>query len=235
MTIRTTALAAMLAMTLTATATANAQEVSSGGMPATPEEIAQLVNRLLAQLQPFADENGLTGFNEELRAVFEARLPASLVVIPQEKADDLEFKWASGLHLDTGYDVPEDGVLAANPERELYGDALECSRSNGDRSVAYFRRISENGMVGHVCTLGYVEGDKAVLLTRSVFEGGQRRGWTNFEGMARVEGDPVAATALLEPAIAGNVALAEAFDAVMMRNLPLARPNRAAGPAAATP
>ena len=223
----------MLAMAL-ATTGATAQEVSSGQMPVTDEELVQIVDGFMQQFQPFADENGIVGFDEEVRGVFVTHLPAAMISIPPDKAEDPNFKWAGGLHFATGYDVPANGVLAANPERELYGDALECSRANDNRSVAYFRRINENGMVGHVCTLGYVEDDKAILRTRTVFQGGQRRGWTDFEGMARVEGDPVAATALLEPVMAGNVALAEAFDAVMIRNLPLAPPNRPASEVAAS-
>lgn len=228
MTIRMTGLAAVLAMTLGATA-GHAQEVGSGPAPGSPEELTAIVGGLMRQLEPFARANNLTTFNAEVQGVFETYVPASLVVIPPEKAEDPTYFWAAGLRFDSGYDVPTDGVLAADPAHELYGDALECSRANGDRSVAYFRRISEGGMAGHLCTLGYQEEDKAILQTRTVFEGGGRRGWTNFEARARVEGDPAAARDLLEPAIAGNVALVEAFDAVMIRNLPLAAPNGPAG------
>lgn len=237
MTIRNSGLAAALAFALAGAAItdASAQEVGSGPAEATPEEIAQIVAQLLRQIQPFAEQYGIVGFDDELRTVFQTYVPASLITIPADKHDDPTFLWAGGMNFNAGHDVPADGALGADPEHELYGDALECSRANGNHSVAHFRRISEGGMAGHVCTLGYQEEDKAILLTRTVVEGGGRRAWSNFTGFARVEGDPAAARALLEPVIGGNVALAEAFDAVMIRNLPLAAPNRPAAAVAAQP
>lgn len=228
MTIRTTGLAAMLATTLAATP-APAQEVSSGPVGASPDEVADMVTQLLQQLQPFAEEHGVQGFDEEIRAVFEARLPGAMVAASEDRAADPDYHWGSGWRFDSGYDVPVDGVLAPNPERQIYADALACSRANGDREVAHFRRIREGVLRGHICAVSHQDGDRAVLTTLSLFEGGGRRGWTSFETIARVEGDPQAALDLLEPAIEGNVALAEAFDAVAMRSLPLAAPNRPAG------
>jgi len=237
MTFRTSGLAAALVIALAGAAApgANAQEVGSGPAHGSPEEMAAIFSEFTRQLEAFARENNLPTFNAEAQSVFETYVPASLVVIPSDKAEDPTYFWASGLRFDSGYDVPADGPLAADPEHELYGDALECSRANGNYSVAYFRRIRESGMIGHVCTLGYQEGDKAILRTRTVFQGGGRRAWRNFEARARVEGDPAAARALLEPVIEGNVALAEAFDAVMIRNLPLAAPNRPAAAVVAQP
>lgn len=234
MTIRISGLAVALAIVLSGASLtgASAQEVGSGPAEATPDQMAQIVAQLLRQIQPFAEEYGIVGFDDEIRTVFQTYVPAALIVIPADKHDDPTFLWAGGLNFNAGYDVPADGVLGPDPEHPLYGDALECSRANGDHSVAHFRRIREGGMAGHVCTLGYQEEDKAILLTRTVVEGGGRRAWSNFTGFARVEGDPAAARNLLEPVIGGNVALAEAFDAVMIRNLPLAAPNR---PAAAVP
>ena len=229
MNFRISGLAAAFAMVLTGAANAQVPaEVVGWGPAVSAEEAAEAVNALLAQLEGFARENNLQAFNTEMRSALEAHLPASMVVIPEDKVEDESYNWAAGLHFESGYDVPVDGVLSPDPERVLYGDAQECSRANENRSVAHFRRIREGGMVGHICMIGFQNEDKAILKTFTVFEGGGRRGWTNFESVARVDGDPAAARALIEPVIEGNVALVEAFDAVMIRNLPLAAPNRPA-------
>lgn len=227
MTIRTTGLAAILAITLGAAA--NAQEVGSGPATATPERLAEMVALMMRQLEPFARENNLQNFNGEVQAVLETHVPAALIVIPADKAEDPTFEWAGGLRFDTGYDVPQDGVLTPSADHPIFGDAQECSAANSGRTVAHFRRVRDGVLLGHVCTLGYVEGDKAILVTRTVVQGGGRRAWSNFESFARVLDAPQSAIDLLEPVIEGNVALAEAFDAVMIRNLPLAAPNRPAG------
>lgn len=229
MTIRMSGLAAALGLALMTATSAQAQEVGSGPSELSPEAIASTVESLMRQIEPFARENNIPGFNAEVRNVFETRLPASMVVVPADKADDDSYQWAGGLRFDSGYDVPEDGVLAADPTRLLYGDAQACSQANGGRTVAHFRRIREGALRGHICTLGYMDGDKAMLTTRTVVEGGGRRAWSNFESVARVQDAPQAALELMEPVIEGNVALAEAFNEVMIRNLPLAAPNRAAG------
>lgn len=226
---RISGLAATFAMVLTGAANAQVPtDVVGWGPAVSSEEAAEAVDALLAQLEGFASENNLQAFNAEMRGALEAYLPASMVVIPEDKADDETYVWTAGLHFESGYDVPVDGVLAPDPERPLYGDAQECSRANNNRSVAHFRRIRKGGMIGHICMIGFQNEDKAILKTFTLFEGGGRRGWTIFESVARVEGDPEAARALIEPVIEGNVALVEAFDAVMIRNLPLAAPNRPA-------
>ncbi len=229
MSIRISGLAAALALALAAAPAANAQEVGSGPATATPERMAEMIALMMRQLEPFARENNLHNFNGEVQAVLETHAPAALIVIPADKAEDPTFEWAGGLRFDTGYDVPQDGVLTPSADHPIFGDAQACSAANEGRTVAHFRRIREGAMLGHVCTLGYVEEDKAILVTRTVVQGGGRRAWSNFESFARVLDAPQSAVDLLEPVIEGNVVLAEAFDAVMMRNLPLATPNRPAG------
>ncbi len=229
---RISGLAAALTIVLATATGAQAQETGSGPAELTPEEIAATVDQLIDQIEPFAAQNNIPAFTEEVRQILQTYLPASMVVVPADKAADDSYEWAGGLTFDTGYDVPEDGVLVADPARAIYGDAQACSAANGGRTVAHFRRIREGVLIGHICTVGYVEGDKAMLTTMTLVEGGGRRAWSNFDGYARVVNQPQSALDLMEPVIEGNVALAEAFDAVMIRNLPLAAPNRPAGGAA---
>lgn len=231
MTIRTTGLAAMLAMALAAPP-AGAQEVGSGPLEASAEEVNAVMADLLAQLDPFARQHGIPGFQDEVRAVLETSLGRSLIFPPTERTSDPDYNWGSGFRFDIGYDVPQDGVLTPNREHPVHQDAQACSQANGNGPVAHFRRIRQGAFQGHICAVRRQDGDRAILVTRSVFEGAGRRGWTNLEIVARVAGDPQAASDLLAPVIDHNIALAEAFDEAAIRSLPLAAPNR---PAATVP